>query len=86
MELESSDKRQDPQQPPDLDREKERGISGGTPVSSLDCWVNGVTLLLRQRTQGEIVLADSWRVDAAGQEWKPGDQGGGERGYWLELG
>lgn len=83
--LENWEKRQEPQKALDLDGEREREISGGTPVSSLDSCVNGVTLSLRLRTQGEIALADSWRVESAEQEWKPGVQGGGEQGFWFGL-
>lgn len=32
-----------------LEWERERVVSNGTSVSSLDTWVNGVTLLLRPR-------------------------------------
>lgn len=62
------EKRLEPQQAPDLEREREKRVSNSTPVSSLGSWVSGVPLTLRRRAQGKIAPADSWRVDAAGQE------------------
>lgn len=62
LELGSWEKKLEPQQASDLEGDRERGVSEGTPISSLDSSVSEVT-------RGTI--------DVMGQEWKPEDRGGG---------
>lgn len=71
LELGSWEKKLEPQQASDVEGDRERGVSEGTPISSLDSWVSEVT---RLTIQGDN-RCNGARVEARRPWWGQGDQG-----------